>query len=178
MTSTPADDEQRADGDGSAEGAPGSSARALLRPHGFKRLGLLSFFLGVVLAVARLHFRWAPDVLRTKVFAVSASYLERKSFAVIENNVTEELSGVLVVVGLFVMVAAAEKTEGPQVADLRLRALLLAGYGHGLALLLVILFFYGLSFLQALLVALVSFPLLYLVFFGVLKHRTRSAKPR
>lgn len=142
-----------------------------LLPHWCRVAGYALLLPGIVLAFVRYYYRWSPDWLNIKVFAASSFYLERKVASVVQNNVTEEIAGVLVVLGLVAVGASAEKLETERLARIRLRAFMLALYGYACVLVFTIAFTFGLSFLEALVPTLLAFPVLYLLAFAILKRR-------
>lgn len=131
------------------------------------RIGWITTMVGTVALVARWGYGFAPDVLVWPVFAVSSVYVERRSFAWITNNVTDELVTAVLVLGLATALLARPPSgsvgAGAARRARRRRALDTAIRVQAAALLLVNAFTYGLAFLAALPWTLAVFPVAYTV---------------
>jgi len=158
-----------------SEETPGEPTRTFLLPWWCRWVGGSLLLAGAVMGFISHYYRWAPEALDLKVFAISSFYLERKVATVVQNNMTQEIAGSMALIGLVAIAGSAERTESPRTARLRLAAFQLALLGHGALLLGAILFTFGLSFVEALIPVAVSFPLLYLIAFAVLRHIGRDS---
>ena len=121
-----------------------------LLPRNFRFLGILFFIIGLILGIARFKYGFKPDALDLDTFAVYSSYLETKFMQVVRNNFGEEIAGILMVVGLFLMAFAREKTENELTSRLRLKSFFIAAYINFAFLLAAFLFTFGMAFVYML----------------------------
>lgn len=132
-------------------------------PRRLRPVGLLLALCGAGLAVARFRYGVKPAFLDGTTFAVRSTYLETRSFALITNNLTDELAALLVLVGLMLLAVATDRDPDPAKRARRLHAWRLTGWVHaGLAAAAVI-FLFGLAFSTALLAFLFTPLLTYVV---------------
>ena len=137
-----------------------------LLPRNFRFLGILFFILGLILGIARFKYGFKPDVLDLDTFAVYSSYLETKFMQVVRNNFGEEITGILMVGGLFLMAFAREKTENELTSRLRLKSFFIAAYINFAFLIAAFLFTFGIAFVYMLML---NMGIGLLVFTGVFR---------
>lgn len=137
-----------------------------LLPRNFRFLGILFFIIGLILGIARFKYGFKPDALDLDTFAVYSSYLETKFMQVVRNNFGEEIAGILMVVGLFLMAFAREKTENELTSRLRLKSFFIAAYINFAFLLAAFLFTFGMAFVYMLML---NMGIGLLVFTGVFR---------
>jgi len=140
-------------------------------PKGLKPLGLVFLVIGVVLLVLKYQFNYKPDFLNLKVFAIYSFYIEAKVFTVITHQMIEELAGVLLLAGLFILAFTSEKHESEAVGVLRLKAFFITAYLNLFYLLISILCFFGFGFVGAATLFVVFWLVAYLVTFRYLLFR-------
>jgi uncharacterized membrane protein YfcA len=121
-----------------------------LIPYFFKWAGGIFFVLGSFLAYLRFGLEINPKIFECKVFAVYSAYFKTRWFSVIDNNVTEELCGVLVLSGLFLIAFSKEKSEKLIYREFRFKALVLSLFISTLISIFSFIFIYGTAFLAAL----------------------------
>jgi cytochrome b subunit of formate dehydrogenase len=143
----------------------------LLLPNVFRPIGILFLLLGLILLVLRYQFKFEPDFLNLKVFAVYTYYIQSKSFTFITNQMTEEIGGILVVTGLFFMAFSKEKIEVEFMDSIRLKALIVSAYANLMYLLLALLLFFGFGFVGALTVFIGEWLVSYLISYRYFVHR-------
>lgn len=149
-----------------------------LLPRRLRPAGYLLILLGLGVAVLRFRFGVKPAVLDLPVFAIHAVYLETRSFAVIRNNVAEEVAGLCLLAGLVLVAFSREAVEDAQVAQRRLRALIVSCYLNAALLGLGLLFFFGLGFVAFLAVApFLHLPCYLAVFHGGRLYRRVAITP-
>lgn len=115
--------------------------------------------------------RFKPEFLKVPVFAVYSSFLKKTWFGLTQTNITDELAMLLILAGLFWLVFSKEKNETSGLDSLRLKALMWSVFANFLLLVFGILFFYGVGFIQVMILNLFSQPALYLVFFRIFRLR-------
>lgn len=139
----------------------------LLLPNKFKKLGWLilipSTVFGLIISVTDYELNW----LNTKVFAIFNSDLgQQKYFSVIDNNITNEVVGVLFLIGGLLVTFSKEKDEDEYIASLRVNSLLwsvLVNYG---LLLFAFIFVFGFSFLQVMMYNMFTTLIIFIIRFN------------
>lgn len=136
-----------------------------LLPKSFRYAGWLLVILGIVSAVFRFHYGIKPEFLEIKVFAIYSSFLQSKYFTFITNNISEEITGLLVLTGLLFIAFSKEKNDNEEIMLLRFRSLFLSVYINSIILILSLLFIFGLGFVDVLVLNIFSLPLIYIIVF-------------
>jgi uncharacterized membrane protein YfcA len=93
---------------------------------------------------------YEPALFDMKVFAISGDTLSltgNKIFAFMDDNILNEIIGILVLVSSILVAFSKEKTEDEYISKIRLESLVWAVYLNYGILLFSFLFFYGFSFL-------------------------------
>ncbi len=123
-----------------------------LFPHQFKKLGWSLFIPGFVIGILFLVFSNELDIFNIKVFAlVTQPFLGKWEFlTMVENNILDEIIGVLVIVGALLITFSKEKSEDEYISKIRLESLVWASYVNYLILILAILFVYEMAFFSVL----------------------------
>ena len=143
----------------------------LLLPGYFRIIGIVLALAGTVMTVIRFIAGIIPGFLETRVFAVYSSYLETHEFSVITNNISEEICGVTLLLGLFFTAFAKLKNESEIIWKLRSRAFFYTFYINTFFLIFCVLFIYGWGFLLVMTLNLILYLLLYNICFYVLVAR-------
>jgi hypothetical protein len=141
------------------------SSSHLLLPSRCKLAGWILFIPALIITILRFYFEYKPEWLDTKVFAFYSSYFENKYFTIIENNISEEITGVLLLISLFLISFSREKREDEEFLIKRLHALLLSVYINTIFLLIAFIFVYGLGFVKVLFINIYSIFIIYIVIF-------------
>ncbi len=118
-----------------------------------------------------VFYIWFDFRFTIPVFAVYSSFLETKLFEVIKTNVADELTLLPLLAGLSLLVFTKEKVETAFIENLRVRAFISSGLINTFLILFSIVFVYGSGFIGVLVFNIISFPLLYLLTFFLLKHK-------
>jgi hypothetical protein len=147
---------------------------SLLLPHKFKIIGWVLLIPGILLSVVRFYFEYKPSFLEFRVFAVYSSYFETNYFKTIENNYSEEISGILLLLSLFFITFSKEKREDHKVYLIRLRALFYSVYLNTFLLLFSILFVFGIGFINVLILNLFSTLIIFLIIFKCNLYHSRK----
>lgn len=141
------------------------SANIFLLPNKFKLAGALLLLLGIGLAIMRFIFGIKPEFLNVKVFAIYSSMLQKKYFSFFTNHISEEISGILILFGLFFIGFSREKNEEEEYLMIRYRSIYNAVITHSIILLISLLFMYGLGFIYVLIINLYAILVLYITFY-------------
>lgn len=144
-----------------------------LLPRGLRPLGFIFFGVSIFLLVLKYQFNYKPDFLNLKIFAIYSFYIEAKTFTTITHQMIEEIAGVLLLTGLFLIAFTMEKNETEKIESLRLKAFFVAAYLNLFYLLVSTLFFFGFGFVGALTLFVVFWLLAYLVTFKFLLYRSK-----
>jgi len=140
----------------------------LLLPYKFKWVGTVLVCLGMV---GLVFYIWFDFRLILPVLAVVSSFLETKTFIILQTNVADELILLSFLAGFFFLIFSKEKTETVYLDQLRARAFSKAVVANMVLLLFSILFVYGNGFLAIILLNLFSGFIFYLIFFYFLKRK-------
>lgn len=139
-----------------------------LLPGSFRFAGFIFTCAGTILGIMRFYFGFKPDMLDQKVFALYSVYLKTKTLKIESNQLIEEIVGLLVILGLFMIAFAREKNENPQVNSLRLKAFLISFYINTSFLIASILFTFGLAFIYMTILYLILPLSIYVISFRIL----------
>jgi hypothetical protein len=119
-----------------------------LFPNSYKRLGLFLFIPTFIFGLYTLISDYEPTVLDINVFALFVDEImgEKKLFAIIENNVLNEILGVLMIISSVLLAFSKEKDEDEFISKIRLESLVWATYVSYTILIFGFVFVYDLSF--------------------------------
>ena len=147
-----------------------------LMPKGLRPLGIVILVLGVILVVLKQHFNYKPEFLNLKVFAFYSFYIEAKSFTFITHQMIEDIGGILMIAGLFLIAFTREKEETENLDAIRLKAFFILAWFNVFYLLISFLFFFGFGFVGALIFFTVGWLIVYIASFRYLLYRYRINK--
>ncbi len=139
-----------------------------LLPKGFRSAGVIFTSVGTILGIMRFYFGVKPDLLDQKVFAVYSVYLKTRTMKVESNQLIEEIVGLLVILGLFMIAFAREKNESPQISSIRLKAFFISFYINMAFQIFSILFTFGLAFIYMTVLNLVLPLSIYIIAFQIM----------
>ena len=137
----------------------------LLLPNKVRSIGWAILFLGFVLGVTRFYFGIKLELFNIKVFAVYSKYFETNYFKVIDNHVSEEVTALLLLVGLFFISLTKEKIENAIISALRYKSLILTFYINTSFVALSFLFVFGFGFINILIINVFSPFIIYIILF-------------
>jgi hypothetical protein len=152
---------------------PGS---VFLLPHTYNRIGLVLFFPSLILLYLFAFAGIKPAFLDVNVFAVWSEYFQTKYFSVIENNISEEITLLLLLISLLLIAFAKVIDENEATMLLRFKAMVLAMYINTVFLIFSIVFIYGIAFVSIVFINLFSGLLVFIVIFYVNYYRYLSEK--
>ena len=137
----------------------------LFLPNKLRIYGWVILLFGIILGVSRFYFGVKPKFLNIKVFAVYSKYFETNYFKVIENHVSEELTALLILVGLFIISFTKEIIENDSVSAIRYKSLIFTFYINTVLIALSFLFVYGFGFINILVINVFSPFIIYIILF-------------
>jgi len=139
-----------------------------LLPRSFRLLGFIFTGTGVILLVLRFYYGIKPELLNSNVFAIFSSYLESKYFEVTKNQLIEEIGGLFLLLGLFMITFSKEINEDEIIKNIRLKAFFITAYLNTLFLILSLLFTFGFGFVYMMVLNLVLWFIIYLISFRIM----------
>jgi len=143
----------------------------ILLPRYFRYIGLTLTLAGIVFSVIRFGYGIKPDFLEVKVFVVYAAYLQSSEFRMITNNISEEICGITLLLGLFFLAFSRFKTETEEIWGLRTKSFMYSLYTLTALLLFCLMFIYGWGFLMVMTANLFLYLLVYNIWFYILFFR-------
>jgi len=143
----------------------------ILLPRYFRYIGLALTIAGIVFSVIRFGYGIKPGFLEVKVFVVYAAYLQSSEFRVITNNISEEICGITLLMGLFFLAFSRFKTETDEIWGLRTKSFIYSLYTLTTLLLFCLMFIYGWGFLMVMTANLFLYLLVYNIWFYILFFR-------
>ena len=144
----------------------------LLLPRYFRYIGLFLTIAGIAMSVVRFGYGIKPDFLEAKVFVVYAAYLQTSEFRFITNNISEEICGLTLLSGLFLLAFSKCRHETEEIWKLRTKAFVYSFYTLTALLLFCLLFIYGWGFLMVMTANLFFYLFLYNTWFYILYFRS------
>ena len=145
-----------------------------LMPKGLRPLGIILSVLGILLVILKHQFNYKPDFLNLKVFAVYSFYIEAKSFTMITHQMIEDIAGILLIAGLFLIAFTREKEETEVLDAIRLKAFFITAWFNLFYMIFAILFFFGFGFVAALICFAIGWLIVYIASFRWLLYKSKS----
>ncbi len=149
-----------------------------LLPAKFKKYGWLILIPGVVLGILHMIFVFQPDFLDINVFAISfdeSTRPNRELFGFIEDNILNEVLGLLIIIGGLIVSFSKELDEDEFISRIRLECLvwaILLNYG---LLAIAFILFYESSFLSVMIYSMFTPLILFILRFNWLMWRSRKS---
>ncbi|HEX2967759.1 MAG TPA: hypothetical protein VHO46_01555 [Bacteroidales bacterium] len=148
-----------------------------LLPHQFKKTGLFLFVSGIILGVFLLIKQSGFDFLNVTVFAIaeqspfdgSTNYL-----SLLENNILDEIIGILIITGGLLIAFSKEKTEDEFISKIRLESLVWATYLNYFILILSIIFVYNIAFFWILVFNMFTVLGFFIIRFSWVIYKTKN----
>lgn len=140
----------------------------ILFPNHFKRMGWIILIPSAILGVLSIFDVIKFDFLNNiKVFAIySDGFLgSSKIFGFIENNISDEILGILCIVGAILVAFSKEKCEDEFIAKIRLESLVWATYINYAILIFCMLFFYSIGFLYVMIFNMFTILIFFIIRF-------------
>jgi hypothetical protein len=152
--------------------------QSFLLPYWLKIPGYFFLTGGLILGFFRFNMGWEPRFLDLRVFAVYSVYFDTKFLQLIDNNIIEELSGILFIAGLFFIAFTSDKQETADSLKLRTRALYLACYAEAIFLLLSLIFTFGMAYVYMMILNIAMPFALYVLIYRIMLAKRRLSAGR
>ena len=140
-----------------------------LFPYKFKKVGWLVLIPSAILGLIILFSEYSPDFFNFRVPAIIIDdflFAEKKLFGMIENNILDEILGVLVIISSILVAFSKEKIEDEFISKIRMESLVWAVYVNYGVLLLCMLFLYDFSFLWVMIFNMFTVLIFFIVRFN------------
>lgn len=138
-----------------------------LFPHKLKKMGWLVLLPSLIFGVIILITSYEPDILKLQVPAIFIDEFmgEKRFFGFIENNVLDEILGVLIICSSILVAFSKEIQEDEFIAKIRLDSLVWATYLNYGILLFAFLFIFDMSFLWVMVFNMFTILLFFIIRF-------------
>lgn len=139
-----------------------------LFPNSFKKIGWGLLIPGIVLGMIYLFVDDNPNLLNLIVFTFADEQIfgESSYFALVENNIFDELISLLIIVGGLLVAFSKEKTEDEFISKIRLDSLVWATYINYAILIIALIFVHDMSFLWVLVFNMFTLILFFVIRFN------------
>ena len=113
-----------------------------LFPNSFKIIGWVILLQTIICGSISLLFDFGPEILNTTVLAVFVDEVfgSAKAFRFIENNLLDEILGVLLIISSILVAFSKEKDEDEFISKIRLESLVWSTYVNYAVLLIAFVF--------------------------------------
>ena len=150
-----------------------------LFPYKLKRFGWILLILGIIFGIIFLINEPRPYLLDIKVYTIAKQEIleDPEYFSLSENNVFDELIGLLLIVGSILIAFSKEKFEDEYISKIRLESLMWATYVNYTILILAIIFVYDTAFLWVLVFNMFTILFFFLIRFNWALVRSRNQIP-
>lgn len=142
-----------------------------LLPYKFKLAGYVLLLPAFILVYLRFFLGIKLSFLQLPAFAVYSSYLEVKTFSLIQNNYTEELTALILLIGLIFVSFSKEKVEYEELNKIRLKALILSFYINSVLIIISLFVVFGFGYVTVMMINIFSIFIIYLINFRILMLR-------
>ena len=138
-----------------------------LLPQKLFKLGWILFIPSLIAATVYPGFDNGPEFLEIKVFSVLNvdSIFSTEDGHIIKNNIFDEILGVLLVIGLFLIAFSRKKYEDEMIYNLRMESLIWALYWNFGFLVLAMIFIYDVYFFSFMLANMYLILVLFIIRF-------------
>ncbi len=147
-----------------------------LFPHRYKTIGWLLFIPGLVLGLLYLFGLFEEVQLNLPVFSIAQDSVLGKPtyFVVTDNNIIDELIGLLLIVGSLLLAFSKEKSEDEFIGRVRLESLVWATYVNYIILIITIVFIYDMTFFWVLVLNMFTILLFFIMRFNWVLYATKK----
>lgn len=138
-----------------------------LLPRRFKMIGWILFIPGLIAGIGYLIADLEFDLFNLDTFSIASQGILEKVqyFTMINDNILDELIGLLIILGALFITFSKESVEDEFISKMRLDALLWATYINYAVLILAILFLHKMVFLNVLVINMFTLLLIFIARF-------------
>ncbi len=147
-----------------------------LFPNVVKKIGWFIFIPAVIAGVYYLFDGTELAFLDARVFAIYDDEImgETIYFKMTDNNLTDEILGILLLIGSVLVAFSKEKDEDEFIMKIRLESLLWATFVNVGFLLFCLMFIYGMMFFTVMMLNMYSLLILFIIRFNIIMYRTKK----
>ncbi|MEN8251460.1 MAG: hypothetical protein ABFS32_21220 [Bacteroidota bacterium] len=142
-----------------------------LLPNRFKTIGWFLFIPGIILGILWLIYEPQPRFLDATVFAIAESLF---TFSFIKNNIYDEITGLLIIIGSIFIALSREKSEDEYISKIRLDSLVWATYINYTIVILAIIFVYDFGFYWVLVINVFTILFFFIIRFNWALYRSKK----
>ena len=150
----------------------------ILFPNYFKRIGWIILIPSAILGILAVFDIFKFEFLeKAKMFALYSSDFPGGStvFGFVKNNITDEILGILCIVGAIFIAFSKEKHEDEFIAKIRMESLVWATYINYAILIFCMLFFYGFGFLYIMIFNMFTILFFFIFRFHYLLYKSNKS---
>jgi hypothetical protein len=139
-----------------------------LFPHRFKRIGLMILIPFILIGLYVVNYDIEPEIFDFNVPAVFVDefFGEKFVFGMTENNILNEIVGVILILSFLMVAFSKEAEEDELIAKVRLESLVWATYANYAVLLVSMVLIYGISFLWVMIFNMFTILLFFIIRFN------------
>ena len=147
-----------------------------LFPNQFKKIGWLLFIPGIILGIVYLIYQTDINFLDVTIFSIAEEPIfgHTAFFSFSENNILDEITGLLLIIGALLVAFSKEKSEDEFISKIRLESLVWATYINYVVLILSIIFIYDLTFLWVLVFNMFTVLVFFLIRFNWVLYKSKN----
>lgn len=148
-----------------------------LFPNRYKKLGWILFIPGIALGVLFLIYSSEIDFFDMKVIGITSQsgiFKGTSYFSISENNILDELSSFLLIIGALLIAFSKEKFEDEFISKTRLESLVWATYVNYGILLLATLLVHGIPYFWVLVFNMFTLLTFFLIRFNWALHKSKK----
>jgi hypothetical protein len=151
-----------------------------LFPNHFKKIGWFLFIPGILLGILFLIVQTDINFLNVKVLSVAKQpfFGETVFFSIYENNILDEITGLLLIVGALLIAFSKEKNEDEFISKIRLESLIRAIYVNYSILIITIIFIYDLIFFWVLVLNMFTVPVFFIIRFNWVLYQSKKSNTK
>ncbi|RLD63979.1 MAG: hypothetical protein DRI95_11090 [Bacteroidetes bacterium] len=139
-----------------------------LFPSKYKKIGWMIFYPTLIFGLMTVILDFEPEFLDINVFGVFIDEIigEKKLIGIINNNILNEILGLLMIIGSILVAFSKEVDEDEFISKIRLESLVWATYMNFGILFLAFIFVYDLSFLWVMIFNMFTILIFFIIRFN------------
>ena len=140
-----------------------------LFPSKYKKIGWLIFIPTLIFGLYTVIYEYEPALLDLNVFAIFVNefFEDPKIFGIVNNNILNEILGVLMIISSILVAFSKERDEDEFISKIRLESLVWATYVNYGILLLAFLLVYDFSFFWVMVFNMFTILIFFIVRFNI-----------
>jgi small-conductance mechanosensitive channel len=150
-----------------------------LFPNQFKPIGWLLLIPSAIIGILIIFYDFELKFLNSKVFAIYSDGMHFMGGSIIfgfdKNNITNEIFGILFLIGAIFVAFSKEKQEDEFISKTRLESLLWATYMNYAVLIFCFLFFFGTGFFIVMIFNMYTILIFFIIRFNYILYKTRKS---